>query len=201
MRREHDRALKETERNDDGRRPEVPGPAADVLALQRTAGNRAVGDLLARQPKPTAPKEKPKAPAPAASGNRVVFPGIGTIPIESIQLSGGRTAPGTGSGSDREAPPSSTSDVVITSLQGDHSPALFRASLDGKGANVEIILEHGKETVVIELTNAIVSNYSVSGAGGTPVESWTLNFTGIKFRRQGEAAEEPPGSGRDWSFE
>ncbi len=200
--REHERARKDPERTDDERRPDVPGPAADLLALQRTAGNRAVGALLARQPKPTAPKEKPKAPAPAATGNRVVFPGVGTIPIESIQMGGGRTPPGPGSGGDREAPPS-VSEIVVTSLQGDHSPALFRASIDGKGVDVEIILEHGKEAVVIELTNAIVSNYSVSGSGGegTPRESWTLNFTGIKFRRAGEKADDGKGPGAEWSLD
>src|SRR5215210_621487 len=197
--RHHERARKDPARSEDERRPDVPGPAADVLALQRTAGNRAVGALLARQPKPAAPKEKPKEPAPV-TGNRVVFPGIGTIPVESVQMGGGRniTNPsGTGSGREGGAP--AISEIVITSLQGEHSTALFRASLDGKGADVEVILESGKQKMVLKLKNALVSSYSVSGHGGDkPLESWTLNFTAIEFEHQGqEKTDEQTGAGWD----
>jgi hypothetical protein len=89
--REHERARKDPERTDDERRPNVPGPAADLLALQRTAGNHAVGALLARQSQPTAPPKKEAT----ATGHRVVFPGIGTIPVDSMQMGAtmGRPSP------------------------------------------------------------------------------------------------------------
>ena len=196
--RHHERARKDPERTDDERRPDVPGPAADVLALQRTAGNQAVGALLARQPKPTAPKQKPKAPA-AVAGNRVVFPGVGTFPFESMQMGGHRhTTNPPGSGSDREGGAPSLSEVVITSLPGEHSTALFRASLEGKGADVDVIFESGKESLVIHLTNAMVTNYSLSGGGERQIESWSLSFTGIEFRRAGEQTEEHTGS--EWDL-
>jgi hypothetical protein len=199
--REHERARKDPERTDHERRPDVPDPAADLLALQRTAGNRAVGALLSRQPQPTAPKEKPKAPA-EVTGNRVVFPGIGTIPVESVQLATSRAANSpTGSGSDREGGAASVSEVVITSLQGEHSTALFKASLDGKGADVEVILERGKETIVIELTNALVTHYAPNANDHPPRETWTLNATGIKFRRPGDKDEEKTGSRSEWNLE
>jgi type VI protein secretion system component Hcp len=72
---------------------------------------------------------------------------------------------------------------------GDHSTALFKASLDGKAADVEVFMPSEKATIVLKLTNALVSSYSTSGDGGEAVESWTLNFSAVEFVRQ-DADEE-----------
>jgi type VI protein secretion system component Hcp len=182
MRREHERARKDPERTDDERRPDASGPAADVLALQRTAGNHAVGALLARQPQPTAPPKKEEAPA---AGHHVVFPGIGTIAIESVQMGGTMGRPNPPAGRREPAAPTFT-EIHFTSRVGEHSTALFKASLDGKGADVEVFMPSGKTALVLKLSNALVSSYSTSGDRGEAFESWTLNFSAVEFVRQGE---------------
>ena len=112
--REHERARRDPERTDDERRPVVPGPAADLLALQRSAGNQAVRAMLSREPKPTAPPKK-------ETGFRVVFPGIGTIPVESIQMGATQARPGRPA--EREPGPPAFSDMHFTSRVGGHSTA------------------------------------------------------------------------------
>jgi hypothetical protein len=177
MRRDHERARKDPERSDAQERPAENAPAAGVLALQRSAGNRAVAAMLARSPDTAAPKGEEKA-----AGQHAVFPGIGTIPLQSIQFGGGGPP-----GRARDEP--AVRDIVCTSLQGEHSAALMRASLEGKGVDVEIIMPSGKGTLIIKLTNAMVTSYSTgSGGGDKPMETWALNFTAIEYRYQGEDA-------------
>jgi type VI protein secretion system component Hcp len=175
--REHERARKDPERTDDQRRPDVPGPAAAVLALQRAAGNQAVGAMLARQPKPTAPPKK-------ETGFRVVFPGIGTIPVESIQM--GTTQARPGRPAEREPGTPSFSEMHFTSRVGAHSTALFKAALDGKAVDVEVFMPGEKTTIVLKLTNALVTSYNTSGGQGEGLESWTLNFSAAEYVRQDE---------------
>src|SRR5688572_8165504 len=127
---EHDRR----ERDESPRRP----VAERVLALQRSAGNRAVSDLLARSP------DAKEAEKGAAAGLRVTLPGIGTIPLLSVSFgaSSGRGGPGSGSG---KAP--AVREIGLSSKVGEHSSKLLKASLDGQPMDAEIILP-GQEGAV-----------------------------------------------------
>src|SRR5215217_7314082 len=75
--------------------------AAELLALQRSAGNRAVAAMLARDTKtPPKPKEDKAAP-PRPTGPQVTIEGIGVIPLESFQWG---SHPGAGGhGGDRKS--------------------------------------------------------------------------------------------------
>jgi hypothetical protein len=177
------RALEDVGRGEAHAPPAPAAPTAEVLALQRSAGNRAVTALLSRAPDTAAPKGKEKPPA-AASGHRVEFPGIGTIPVSSAQMGETRERPRPPSG-EREPRTPTFTDMTFASQVGAHSAALFRASADGRAADVEVIMASGDTTIVIKLTNAIVSSYRTSGGSGSTIESWTLNFSAAEFRREG----------------
>jgi hypothetical protein len=60
------------------REPEPPAAEATVLALQRSAGNRAVSGLLARQPSPSRQK--------AATSTLGLGEVIGVIPLDSASI-------------------------------------------------------------------------------------------------------------------
>ena len=175
-------------------------PAQHVLALQRQAGNRAVGALLSRAPKPKTP---PKVPAPKPpelkDGIYAVVPGIGTIQLQSAQLgTTGQVNTPSGRGSSREVGAPSLADIAVTSEQGDHSTQLFRAALEGSLGTVEIrFVKGGKAYMTIKLHNASITSFSISGTGGLagskPLESWVLNGDKIEYETQQPAPEAPPG--------
>jgi hypothetical protein len=154
---------------------ERPAPAP---ALPLGVSNHALAALLARD----ATKPKPNEPEPAeATGSRVVFPDIGTVPIESMQWSGG----GRPSGREQNRP----SDVTFTSKVGKHSSDLMRQMLQGKAQDLEVFIGGTK----FKLKGAMVSSYS-TGAGGEQdaMESWTVNFQAIEFEGQKDGDAEPP---------
>ena len=151
-----------------GRRPgtAAPGPLAPVLELQRMAGNRAVTALLARDPKPKTPAPEKKDPP---KQSYVAISGMDPIVFESAQLGGKPSLSATRRGGEREAPAPAVAEVVITTIQGDHSSDLFKRSLQGQPFSAEIVfVKDGKPYMKIKLTNALISSYSVSGHGGGP---------------------------------
>lgn len=169
----------------DGReRGEPPRrPAAErVLALQRSAGNRAVSDLLARSPDA---KEAEKSAG--AAGLRATLPGIGTIPLLSVSFgaSSGRGGSGSGSGS-----PPAVREVGLSSKAGEHSAKLLKASFDGRPMDVEIVLPGQEGAVRIKLKGAIVSQYS-TGSGGEErgTEVWTLSVQAIEQTSEAASGE------------
>ena len=153
-------------------------------ALPLGVRNHALAAMLARD----ATKEKPKETKPAeVTGSRVVFPDL-TVPIDSMQWASGGGRPG-------EDQPS---EITFTSKVGAHSSDLMRASLQGKAQDVEVFMGGMK----IKLKGAMVSSYSTSsGHEKEPMESWTLNFQGVAFEREGETKpdEEPRRPGYDLS--
>jgi hypothetical protein len=154
-----------------------------VLALQRSAGNRAVSALLARSPDATKSKEDEKGAA--AAGASAKLSGIGTIPLLSVSFDVNRT-PG-GRGGEGGAPP--PQEIVFFSKIGEHSAKLTQAAIDGRPMEVEVILPGGGSTVRLKLTGAIVSSYSKSGGDPGATESWTLNFQSLEHTREGEPRE------------
>jgi hypothetical protein len=180
-------------RSGQGRRPgtAAPGPHAAVLELQRTAGNRAVTALLARDPKPKMPPAKaPEKKKDPPKQSYVAISGMDPIVFESAQLGGRPSLSPSHRGGEREAPAQAVAEVVITTIQGDHSTELFKRSLSGEPFSAEIVfVKDGKPYMKIKLTNAMISSFSVSGRGGgadsRPLESWTLNATKIEYETFG----------------
>ena len=166
---------------DEAERPRSDQPerradtAEAMLALQRSAGNRAVSALVA--PSPDDKKDE---------AGHAKLEGIGTIALLSASLPVSRSGTA-GSGGDREQ--SSAHELVLSSRLGEHSAKLVRAAGDGQAMEVEIVM--GKTGMRMKLTGAIVSSYQTSGEGPDALESWTLNFTAIE-RTTDEAKGEKP---------
>jgi type VI protein secretion system component Hcp len=126
----------------------------------------------------------------------VTEPGYeGWIELQSVQLGISRhvTNP-TGRGVNRDASAPAVQEIVITKEQDSASEDLFRQSLWGVGAKVEIdFVKHQGDkpstTMSITLENTLVDNFSVSGHGGDahakPMESLTLNFQTITYSTEG----------------
>jgi type VI secretion system secreted protein Hcp len=150
------------------------GPRNGVLALQRSAGNRAVGAILARQPGAV---EEAKDERTRTS---LVMPRIGTIDLESFTW--GRQTPPQGGGPGK----ASFTEIQVTSKVGEHSPELQRATADGRYfKQVEIFHYNASGAGVrIKLTDVMITSYSLGGSSGDrlPVESWTLSFAAAEHK-------------------
>jgi len=87
----------------------------------------------------------------------------------------------TGTAMDREASATRLGDITITKLQDSASTDLFKEATVGKGKKATFyITKQGdavEEIMKIELTDAMISNYSVSVSGDRPVESITISYT------------------------
>ncbi|MDV2078918.1 Hcp family type VI secretion system effector [Marinobacter xestospongiae] len=87
----------------------------------------------------------------------------------------------TGTAMDREASATRLGDITITKLQDNASPDLFKEATIGKGKKATFFItkqgEAIEEIMKIELTDAMISNYSVSVSGDRPVESVTISYT------------------------
>jgi len=177
-RRHHERGADELER----RRSDAierPSEAAEaMLALQRSAGNRAVSTLVARAP------AGDKKEGEKAEGARATLADIGTIQLLSVSFP--VSGPG---GSEREQP--SPPELVLSSRVGEHTPKLAKAASDGKPMDVEIVMP-GKSVVRLKLTGAIVSSYQVTGHGQPDeIETWTLNSQAIEHTTEEAKGEKP----------
>ena len=87
----------------------------------------------------------------------------------------------TGTAQDREASATRLGDVTISKLQDNASPDLFKEATIGKGKKaIFFITKQGdkiEEIMKIELTDAMISSYSVSVQGDRPVETITISYT------------------------
>lgn len=171
-------------RDEPAARGEEQLPHHALLALQQTAGNRAVGAMLARDT--TAEAEPMDAKQEAApSGPHVIVPGIGAIPVMSYSMSvnNREQAP---SGSREEKPKDKDKDelpggdVYFSSVQGEHSTNLFQWSLKGPAKDLVIVVPKGASTMRITLKGALISSFTIS-KDQPPVEGWSVNCTAMKF--------------------
>jgi hypothetical protein len=140
--------------------------AADVLALQRTAGNHAVSRMLARQP---SPKEDRAATMTAGLGDD-----IGVIPIDAFGWPAGN--PGAvGSGE------STVHEVTISFESNAAAPAIAQYVAQGRPIPKAFI---STQKVTFDLTDVVLSNYQESGHGTSRdgTITVTLNFAGIELR-------------------
>ncbi|XQW83474.1 Hcp family type VI secretion system effector [Thalassotalea piscium] len=87
----------------------------------------------------------------------------------------------TGTAQDREASATRLGDISITKLQDNASPELFKEATIGKGKKaIFYITKQGdkiEEIMKIELTDAMISSYSVSVQGDRPTEHLTISYT------------------------
>jgi hypothetical protein len=169
-------------RRDPGRADAAPreDAAQAVIALQRSAGNQAVGALLAR-----APKEDPRTPEAPEGPTVVTLGDIGPIRVVSVQLPApttGGAGPGSGKGREMFA-----GQLIVTAKVGPHSAAIARANVDGRA--MDGVIEFGSG-LRIKLTKAMVASYQVSGGDREASETWTLDAQGVEFvTRQPETEE------------
>jgi type VI secretion system secreted protein Hcp len=109
------------------------------------------------------------------------------IELHSFQWGVGRgISTPVGSDSDRESSMPSVSEVTVTKDQDKATIELLKAALEGEG--VKVVIDFVKtdkkpETfLTYELTDVLISGYSVSSGGDRPSESLSLNFTKIECK-------------------
>ena len=151
-----------------GERPDAASPRAPeleaLLSLQRSAGNRAVGALLARAPDAKTPEKKKSA------GAKVTVAGIGVIPL--LSFSWDTMHSGSGSvGTTKRGQPSG--DVVLTSPEGAHTPKLMQLASHGARVDAEIVTRG----YTLTLREALIISYQASNPHEGPddrTETWAL---------------------------
>lgn len=115
------------------------------------------------------------------------------IELDSFQFGVGRgLSMEVGNMANREATRPSISEITITKMMDNSSGGLFKESLVGvEGVVVQIhIVQTGSQKVekfaAYELTDTLISSYSISGSGGgAPHESLSLSFSKIVADLQG----------------
>lgn len=116
------------------------------------------------------------------------------IEVHSFQWGVGRgiSSP-VGNSEDREASAPSISEVTITKELDTASIKLVTEALHGLGEKATIDFtrtDKNKLTkyLTVELTNTMISGYSVSSGGDRPTESLSLNFTKVEVKDVPSAA-------------
>jgi type VI secretion system secreted protein Hcp len=111
----------------------------------------------------------------------------GWIECESFQWGVGRgiTTP-TGSSQERESTAPSVSEVTILKNMDKCTPKLFEQSCVGTSKLVKIdLVQTGEQLetyMAYELTDSLISGYSVNTSGDRPSESVSFNFTKIEMK-------------------
>jgi len=157
-------------------RPErPPTPAEAILSLQRSAGNRAVGALLARAPEEGASAE-PEA-ASKDAGARCTISGV--APMELASYSVGPEFDRAPGGAGGPPPPLL---ISATTKQGKHTPGLMQAVANATRHTVELV-DRGMSWAGKE--GLLVSYQTLGGPGPEPYESWEVRIDVPAPRRPG----------------
>jgi type VI secretion system secreted protein Hcp len=113
------------------------------------------------------------------------------IAVDSFQLGVGRgVSTPVGDAKSREASMPSISEITVTKQMDGASPNLLGLALSdtsGKKVLIEFV-KAGKTNEIYlhyELTNTLISGYSISSGGDRPSESLSLNFTKIQEKYSG----------------
>ena len=111
----------------------------------------------------------------------------GWVEVNSFQWGVGRgiSSP-TGGSADRESSAPSVSEIVVTKAMDVSSYRFLEEALYGEGQTVKIDFcktDKGQLEVYAsyDLTECMISGYSVSSGGDRPSESLSLNFTKVIF--------------------
>lgn len=118
---------------------------------------------------------------------------LGWIELDSCQLGSHRNPNGNNHG---PIGVTSLSEIVVTKHQDSSSTHLFREAINGQGKKVtiEFVTEDSSAYLSIELENALILSYSISGGsgGGKPYESFSLNFTKVSYTTKATSASSDP---------
>ena len=147
--------------------------------MQRSAGNRAVGAMLARQPGPTAPKAPPKDEDRAATMTAGLGDEIGVIPIDSFAWADGHVGPAGRAG---DAGPR---ELTIEFGPNPVVPQIAHAGTAGKFIGKAFV---STQTVTFDLDDTILTGFRQSGNGSdghATTYSVTLNFASLQIRQPG----------------
>ena len=109
------------------------------------------------------------------------------IDVQSFQWGVGRgISTPVGSAAKREASEPSVSEVTITKSMDSSSVKLFQEATTGSAKDYKIDFvstgDPGDLYLQVELTNTLISGYSISSGGDRPTESVSLNFTKVQFK-------------------
>jgi len=124
----------------------------------------------------------------------------GWMEIHSVSFGSGRSiSTPVGAAAKREASAPHISEIQMSKSQDSTSPLLFQESLIGKAGDCQIDLTQTGDAKLevfctVKLTNAMVSNYSLSSSGERPSESFSINFTKIEYLYQGYSNTGTPDS-------
>ena len=118
------------------------------------------------------------------------YPGPGRtlrMDVKSTQLGTGRgvSSGKNGKGKEREPEKPNVSEITVTKDQDSSSTDLFREAHGGQGRKMNIIFyDNDKKTkrLTMELENALITNHNVGVGGERPTESFSINFTSIKYK-------------------
>ena len=147
------------------REPEPLPAEAAVLGLQRTAGNRAVSALLARQPAPADSGAKPKKDR-AATSTLGLGEEIGVIPLDSASLGQ----------ADRDG---QIHDLNVTFVNNPAVPQIQEAMLKGKPIPEGF---YSSTSMKLTLHSIVITSMTFQDdAEGGQIVSLSLNFTASEF--------------------
>jgi hypothetical protein len=164
------------------------GPHAQLLELQKTAGNRAVGAVLDRL------AHDATHAAPAGGGGwpkekQIVFDGSG-VPLESVNLAAvGATHGGSGSRAPKPDEFGGPGEISVVLPDGGWLNDISRAYNDGEMyKTVEIVVPTaGGGGLRLILTAVVLSGFASSGGGEHPLSTVTLKF------QKRTLSQQPPG--------
>ncbi len=110
------------------------------------------------------------------------------IIVNSMQFGVGRAISSTiGTGKEREGSAPSISEVTLSKIMDKASSAILTEALSGvsKLTKIHVTQTHGDQLesfVEYEFEKTLISSYSMSTAGDTPNESFSLNFMKLSMR-------------------
>jgi type VI secretion system secreted protein Hcp len=99
----------------------------------------------------------------------------------------------------------SNSEIVITKSQDSASVRLFNEAISGTGKKVKVDFVNAEKVpyLSLEMENTLITSYSVSGRGDTPMESYTLNCTKLSYTNTPTSASKSPKDSKDkalWNY-
>jgi hypothetical protein len=164
------------------------GPHAQLLELQKTAGNRAVGAVLDRL------AHDATHAAPAGGGGwpkekQIIFDGSG-VPLESVNLGAvGAARPGSGSRTPKPDEFGGPGEISVVLPAGGWLNDISRAFEHGEVyKTVEIVVPGaGGGGLRLILTAVELSGFASSGGGDHPLATVTLKF------QKRTLSQQPPG--------
>ncbi len=110
------------------------------------------------------------------------------IELGSMQWGVGRGISSGGGGSKRESSAPSVSEITVSSTMSSFSPLALKEALTGEGVTVKIDITRTDKDgnhqpfQQYELSETMISGYSVSSGGDRPSESISLNFQKVESK-------------------